>query len=417
MSDKHILILISDAGFGHRSAANAIEAALNESGDPNLFINIVNPLEHARVPKLLRDSQTDYDRMVRESPQLYQLGYTTTDQAVPSAMMDSALTLMLYEALRDTLNQYDPDVVISTFPLFQAPLGALFRMNGRRVPMITVVTDLISVHKIWFNNTVDALVVPTEEVRQLALKAGVDDDKIHVFGIPVNPSLGHATSDKAAIRRQLGWREDLVTFFAVGSKRVPGLVDMLRGLNHSGLPVQLIISAGGDEELQHQAENSEWHVPTKVYDYVKNMPDMMCAADVLICKAGGLITTEALACGLPLALVDVIPGQEQGNAQYVVEGGAGIIADDPLELLEYCYHWLQNDCATLKQCAERARKLGRPNAAADVARIALEAAHETARAKQASAADQASSDLGLNDLRQMLRKFGISSSATSQRYT
>jgi 1,2-diacylglycerol 3-beta-galactosyltransferase len=417
MSDKRILILISDAGFGHRSAANAIEAALNESGDPNLFINIVNPLEHARVPKLLRDSQTDYDRMVRESPQLYQLGYTTTDQAVPSAMMDSALTLMLYEALRDTLNQYDPDVVISTFPLFQAPLGALFRMNGRRVPMITVVTDLISVHKIWFNNTVDALVVPTEEVRQLAMKAGVDDDKIHVFGIPVNPSLGHATSDKAAIRRQLGWREDLVTFFAVGSKRVPGLVDMLRGLNHSGLPVQLIISAGGDEELQHQAENSEWHVPTKVYDYVKNMPDMMCAADVLICKAGGLITTEALACGLPLALVDVIPGQEQGNAQYVVEGGAGIIADDPLELLEYCYHWLQNDCATLKQCAERARKLGRPNAAADVARMALEAAHEMARAKQASAADQASSDLGLNDLRQMLRKFGISSSATSQRYT
>jgi 1,2-diacylglycerol 3-beta-galactosyltransferase len=416
MSDKHVLILISDAGFGHRSAANAIEAALKEA-DPELFINIVNPLEHAKVPKLLRDSQTDYDRLVRESPQLYQLGYTTTDQAVPAAMMDSALTLMLYEALRDTLNQYDPDVIINTFPLFQAPLGALFKVNGRRVPMITVVTDLISVHKIWFNNNADALVVPTEEVRQLALKAGVDENKIHVFGIPVNPSLGDAASDKPALRRQLGWREDLVTFFAVGSKRVPGLVDMLRGLNHSGLPVQLIISAGGDDALQHQAENTEWHVPVKVYDYVKNMPDLMCAADVLICKAGGLITTEALACGLPLALVDVIPGQEQGNAQFVVEGGAGVIADEPLELLEFCHHWLQNDCATLKQCAERARKLGRPDAANDVARIALEAANENARARQAGAADSSSTDLGLNDLRQMLRKFGVTSSATSQRYT
>jgi 1,2-diacylglycerol 3-beta-galactosyltransferase len=282
--------------------------------------------------------------------------------------------------------------------------------------LITVVTDLISVHKLWFNNSVDALVVPTDDVRQLAIKAGVDEGKIHVFGIPVNPSLGRATSDKAAMRRQLGWRDDLITFLAVGSSRVPGLIDMLRGLNHSALPIQLVISAGNDSALHHQAENTDWHVPTVIYDYVKNMPDLMCAADVLICKAGGLITTEAMACGLPLALVDVIPGQEQGNAQFVVEGG---VADDPLELLEYCFHWLQNDCATLKQCAARSRNLGMPNAAADVARMALVAANETAHAKQASEkqAGQEMSDLGLNELRQMLRKFGITASNVTQRYS
>lgn len=419
MSDKRILILISDAGFGHRSAANAIEAALNEAGDPDLFVNIVNPLDHEKVPRLLRDSQSDYDRLVRESPQLYQLGYSTTDQTVPAAMMDSALTLMMYEALRDTLNQYDPDAIINTFPLYQAPLGALFRLNGRRVPMITVVTDLISVHKIWFNNVVDALIVPTEEVQLLALKAGVDENKIHNFGIPVNPMLGKDVIDKRALRRQLGWQEDLVTLFAVGSTRVPGLIDMLRGLNHSALPIQLVISAGNDEALHHQAENTEWHVPAKTYAFVDNMHDMMRASDILICKAGGLITTEALACGLPLALVDVIPGQEQGNAQYVVEGGAGVVADDPQELLEYCFHWLKNDGATLKQCAERARKLGRPDAAMDVARMALQAASETARAKEEKMiqAKQSLNDSSLNDLRQMLSKFGITAGATSQRYS
>jgi 1,2-diacylglycerol 3-beta-galactosyltransferase len=419
MNEKRILILTSDAGFGHRSAANAIETALMELGEPNLSISIVNPLEHERVPRLLRDSQSDYDRLVRESPHLYQLGYNATDQAVPAAVMDSALTLMLYEALRDTLNKYDPDAIINTFPLYQVPLGALFRVNGRRVPMITVVTDLISVHKIWFNNTVDALVVPTEEVRLLAIKAGVDENKIRELGIPVHPSLGKITQDKAALRRQLGWREDVLTFFAVGSKRVPGLIGMLRGLNHSALPIQLIISAGNDAELQHQAQSTEWHVPVTVYDYVKNMPDLLHATDVLICKAGGLITTEALACGLPLALVDVIPGQEQGNAQYVVKNGAGVVADDPLELLEYSFHWLQNDGATLRQCAERARGLGRPNAAGDVARMALQAADETARAKQASAkqAELSGNDLSLNELRQMLRRFGITSASTPQRYS
>lgn len=419
MNDKRILILTSDAGFGHRSAANAIEAALHEAGDDNLFVNIVNPLEHERVPRLLRDSQDDYDRMVRESPQLYQLGYTTTDQTVPAAVMDRALTLMLYEALRDTLNQYDPDAIVTTHPLFQAPLAALFRLNGRRVPLITVVTDLISVHRLWFNSAVDALVAPTEEVRQLALRAGVDTQRIHVLGIPVNPALGKFNADKAEMRRRLGWHDDLITFFAVGSKRVPGLIGMLRGLNHAALPIQLIISAGNDVELQHQAQSTEWHVPTTVYDFVKNMPDLLRAADVLICKAGGLITTEALACGLPLALVDVLPGQEQGNAQYVVENGAGVVADDAIELLEYSFHWLQNDCATLKQCAERARKLGKPDAAADVARMALQAANETARARQASArqTEQNEGDLSLSELRQMLRRFGITSASTTQRYS
>lgn len=419
MNDKRILILTSDAGFGHRSAANAIEAALMEAGDPNLFVNIINPLEHDKVPRLLRESQEDYDRLVREAPQLYQLGYTTTDQTMPAAVMDSALTLMLYETLRDMLNQYDPDAIVTTHPLFQAPLAALFRLNGRRVPLITVVTDLVSVHRMWFNNAVDALVAPTEEVRQLALRAGVDEHKIHILGIPVNPTLGRFEGNQAELRRQLGWREDLITFFAVGSKRVPGLIGMLRGLNHSALPIQLIISAGNDAELQHQAQSTEWHMPTIVYDYVKNMPELLHAVDVLICKAGGLITTEALACGLPLALVDVIPGQEQGNALYVVQNGAGVVADDPIELLEYAFHWLQNDCATLKQCAERARKLGRPHAASDVAHMALQSADETARARQASArhAEQSENDLSLNELRQTLRRFGITLASTTQRYS
>ncbi len=419
MSDKRILILTSDAGFGHRSAANAIKAALIGAGDPALFVNIVNPLLHDSAPKLLRDSQDDYDYIVREAPQVYQLGYTTTDQTVPAKIMDSALILMLYEVLRDALNQYDPDAIITTHPIFQAPLAALFRLNGRRVPLITVVTDLISVHRIWFNNTADALVAPTDEVKQLALRAGIDAQHIHVLGIPVNPSLGKMPSDKAALRRQLGWNEDLITIFAVGSKRVPGLITMLRGLNHSALPIQLIISAGNDAELQRQAQNTEWHVPATVYNYVTNMPDLLHASDVLVCKAGGLITTEALACGLPLALVDVIPGQEQGNAQYVVNNGAGVVADDPTELLEHIYHWLQNDCATLKQCAERARRLGKPDAASDVAQLALHAADETVRARQTNAkrTEHSAADSSLNELRQMLRRFGIASATTPQRYS
>ena len=147
---RRILILTADAGFGHRSAANAVAAALAELA-PSVQVDVVNPIEHPRAAKLLRDSQTDYDRVVKESPQLYQLSYTATDQTLPSAMMDTATTLMLYEALRDTLNEYDPDTIVSTYPFYQAPLSALFRLNGRRA----------AAYRAWWENTPTRIEAPT----------------------------------------------------------------------------------------------------------------------------------------------------------------------------------------------------------------------------------------------------------------
>jgi 1,2-diacylglycerol 3-beta-galactosyltransferase len=137
-------------------------------------------------------------------------------------------------------------------------------------------------------------------------------------------------------------------------------------LNHSGLPVQLIVATGGDDERFEELQKTEWHRPAHVYNFIKNMPTMMRAADAIVCKAGGLTVTEALACGLPLMLTDVIPGQETGNAEYVVNGGAGEMIDAPLQTLETVCHWLMNDGALLKERSANATKLGCPHAAYDI---------------------------------------------------
>jgi 1,2-diacylglycerol 3-beta-galactosyltransferase len=100
------------------------------------------------------------------------------------------------------------------------------------------------------------------------------------------------------------------------------------------------------------------------------MPTLMRAADCIVCKAGGLITTESLACGLPILLTDAIPGQEASNVRYVVEGGAGAVAKDPLEGLETMCHWLANGGEGLAECSQNSRRLGRPRAAFDVAALA-----------------------------------------------
>jgi 1,2-diacylglycerol 3-beta-galactosyltransferase len=112
-----------------------------------------------------------------------------------------------------------------------------------------------------------------------------------------------------------------------------------------------------------------------LYDFVENMAPLMHAADAIVCKAGGLIVTEALATGTPLILVDVLPGQETGNAEFVVENEVGAMADEPVLVLEALFHLLQNNSRLLEQRAENARRLGRPESAYSVATLAWQAAN------------------------------------------
>jgi UDP-N-acetylglucosamine:LPS N-acetylglucosamine transferase len=138
--------------------------------------------------------------------------------------------------------------------------------------------------------------------------------------------------------------------------------------------LQLIIAAGGDEEFYQRCQGTEWHVETHVYNFVSEMGTFMRAADGVLGKAGGLTVSESLACGLPMILVDVIPGQEVGNADYVVSGNAGALARNPTEVLEAVCHWLAKDGKRYQQQAQNARRLGHPRAAFDTAELIWELA-------------------------------------------
>jgi len=374
---KRILILTSDAGFGHRSAANAMAAALEIQYGDQVQIEIVNPLDDKRVLMMLRDSQSDYDRLVRNAPELYRLGYDASDTTVTSVIIESAITVMLFEVMRDLLRKRRPQVIVSTYPLYQAPLEAVFSVYKAFVPVISVITDLATIHRLWFHPGVDGLLVPTEKVRKMAVEAGVAEDKITITGIPVHPQIANEKRPVAEIRAELGWQPDLMTILAVGSKRVAGLVDVLHIINHFGAPMQLVVACGKDQALFADLQKKTWHLPVHLYEYSGDMATMMRAADLVVCKAGGLIVTESLACGLPLLLVDVIPGQETGNMEYVIENGAGQMVASPIEALEAICHLTMENGKVLKEQAANAHRLGRPLAAFKAAELIwLAAQHE-----------------------------------------
>ncbi len=370
---KKVLVLTADAGFGHRAAANAVAAALAERYGDLCRVAIVNPMEDRRTPAMLRRAETDYDRLIKETPDLYHLGYRASDRAFPVSVVEQALIAMLGQTLRKTIAVHQPDVIVSTYPLYQAPVAAVFAITKAYVPLLTVVTDLATVHALWFNDEVDYCLVPTKLVQERALQYGLNKERVEITGLPVNPALARRV-DRAAARAELGWDPNRVVALFAGSKRVTKMERIADVLNHSGLPLELALVAGGNEALFEAWRHTRWHLPAHVYGYVDEMYKLIQAADLLVCKAGGLIVSEGLAAGLPLMLVEAIPGQETGNADFVIQGGAGELVEDPLAALVALFHWLEGDQGLLATRAANARKLGHPYAAYRVAELAWQSA-------------------------------------------
>lgn len=361
---KKILILLGEAGLGHKSAAEAIEKSLKNKFGEGCDITVNNPLNHPDIPDLIRESQSDYDEIVKAIPELYRLGYDISDASLPVTLMEGGFTLVLLNVLREILKDVAPDLIITTYPIYPAPLNVAFQQEDLDIPLISVVTDLVTVHHVWFNSGVTRLIVPTNEVRQIALDAGISPDQIIKIGIPVDPQiLALKEVEKEQLRTDLGWQKEPTTILVAGSPRVTALMDILQTLDKTDFDFQWALVAGGSDSLFEQFRNTKWDHPATVFNFIDFMPKVMRASDMIISKAGGLITTESLASGLPLMYVHVLPGQERGNVGYVVDRGAGELCETPEGALTTLSAWLDKDNAKLHDVTRNAEELGKPEAA------------------------------------------------------
>ncbi len=363
---KRILILTADAGFGHRKAAEAIEAALLRKHKKTCEGEIVNPLQDPSIPDLARQIETGYDEVVIDDPTLYQLAYSATDAPVVARLIQDVTTTVLNKTMSGIIETHAPDAIITTYPAFiQAAIRAV-HASGRSTPVSVVVTDLVNVHSLWFHPEASLTFTATGNVYRQALDAGLPKSNVFLTGLPVHPDFADEKRDKAALRRALGWEPGVTTALIVGSARTRETAGIAVLLDRSGLNVQIVAVSGNNTDTEQQLRSIKWRTPAHVYGMVHNMPEMMHAADFVVCKAGGLTVTEALACGQPVILYEALPGQEVGNVRYIVETGAGAWSPGPIGVLATAYQWLSGDQSDLKKCRQAAKHVGKARAAYDI---------------------------------------------------
>jgi UDP-N-acetylglucosamine:LPS N-acetylglucosamine transferase len=364
---KNFLILTSDSGFGHRSAANAVAKAMKLLHPQDSETVIVNPMvENPTVP-LLKMSEQNYDRLVTNSPDLYRFVYEISDSRPASGVVENTLTLALYRAVKQLVKEVHPNAILSTNQTFNGPTGAVIQMMQDRLPFYTVVTDLADVHSMWFNDHPDRFFVASEAVQKKAISCGIDLQKIYISGIPVNPDFASPHATKPELRLKLGLDPQLPTVLIVGSRRVSGIFEHLEALEMQSFPFQVVVIAGGNNDLYEQTSQRKWSFSIQIQNYVTNMPEWMLCADLLVTKAGGLILSEGLAAGLPMVLIDYLPGQEEGNVRYILNHQAGAVVEGPLELTDLVNALFMENKESLKFMASNARRCGHPDAALVIA--------------------------------------------------
>jgi UDP-N-acetylglucosamine:LPS N-acetylglucosamine transferase len=369
MNDSRtILVLTNDAGLGHRQAALATVAALEQRYGDLCRPILVNPLEEPGVPAALRNVQSDYNRVVRFAPALYRFGHGLANTTLPTRLMERMEVLTLSEPIGRVLARSRPDVVVTTHPVFVYLLSDYRRRQGETWPVVVLVTDLARLQRLWFRREVDLYLVPTAEAAALAEQRGIAAERVHVTGIPVDLRLSESRS-RAELRAALGWDPALPTILAVGSRRVQEFTTFLRAVNEANLPIQLVVVTGDDAELLAEVRAIDWRVAAHLYGYVDELPVWLGAVDAVITKAGGLTVAEALAAGCPPFIIQCTPMHERGNADYVMGHGAGVRVESPAALVKALRHALAEDGRELAHLADCARALGRPRAAFHAAEL------------------------------------------------
>jgi 1,2-diacylglycerol 3-beta-galactosyltransferase len=358
-----VLLLFSDTGGGHRSAAEAIVEALEQRHPARCRPEMVDELQRY-APRPFNHLPRAYPHMVR-APHAWRLGFRITDGRQRARALTVASWPYVRAAARRLVREQQADLVVSVHPLLVSPILAAY---GRtRPPFLTVVTDLVSTHALWYHPGVDLCLLPTEAAHQRALRYGMPPERLRVVGLPVGARFCAPPGDPAALRATLGWPLDRPMVLVVGGGEGMGpLFEIACALDALEGRFGLAVIAGRNQRLRRRLETYHWRVPAFIYGFERRMPEMMRAATLLVTKAGPGTITEALNAGLPMVLFSRLPGQEEGNVDYAASRGAAQWAPGPRRSVRAVKHWLDHP-QELVDAAAACRRLARPQAAADVA--------------------------------------------------
>jgi processive 1,2-diacylglycerol beta-glucosyltransferase len=368
-----VLIATVTAGGGHLAAAAALEEAWRafRPGDTVAQLDLVklfSPLHR----KIHADG---YVTLVEKAPELWGLVFKKTDDPKLARRLNRLKNILPSNSrvrFERFVKQFKPDAVVCTHYL---PVAELSRMRGKAsnrargkaaIPspfLVSVVTDF-EAHALWMDDSVDLYCVAAEETKARLVARGADAQNVKATGIPISARFV-SRPDPAPVRQALGLRDDQPVLLVLsGGFGMGPVAQILNELDKVNQTFQTVVVTGRNQELRRELAAADRKHATHVLGFASNMHELMAVSELIITKPGGLTTSEALALGKPLFILNPIPGQEAANSDFLLEHGAAAKANR-LEDLPFRIGQLLGT-KKLAEMSRAAKSLGRPQSARDI---------------------------------------------------
>lgn len=369
MPPKRILLMYISEISGHHSATLAIEKTIKILQPDTEILNInafhyTNPISEKIINRL-------YLGVIKRTPQIWDYLYDNPKVIKNIERLKETIHRYNCPKLKGLFDKFKPDAVACA-QAFPCGMVADFKKTyNSQIPLIAVLTDYIP-HSYWIYDTVNYYISPSQEVTSRLLKKGVAADKIKTLGIPFDPKFNERIS-RFEVMEKLKLDSSLPTLLIMGGGQGLGPIKtMVRALEKVKLGLQEIIVVGTNKKLYRSLKRRLKKNRKKiiVFGYVDNVDELMSVSDMIITKPGGITTAEALAKKIPMLIVKPIPGQEENNADYLVQKNVALKLERARDI-NFVVEELLKDNPRLNRMRESAGKICKPNATLDIARLLL----------------------------------------------
>lgn len=342
---------------------------------PEAEVSILDTFRYAS-PFLEKVVLGTYMEILKMTPVIYGYLYRQAERGQPLSSrgkleFNRILNILAAPRLVEYIKNFKPEMIVCTHPF---PLGIVSYMKKKGTflgPIFATITDF-TIHSFWIFPEVDYYLVGSEALTPQCEKFGIEHGRVRATGIPIDPAF-NAHYDKYQFKKQLGLDSALPTILIMGGGLGMGpLASAVKTLGGSQGSCQLIVVAGANNALREKLTRITHGLPceAKVFGFVDNIHQLMAASDFMVGKAGGLTCAEAAAMGLPLLIVDPLPGQEERNTEFMAASGAGVRVEER-DLAGVVQAYLAEP-GRLKKMVHAAQTLGKPNAAHDAVNIMAE---------------------------------------------
>jgi len=362
-----VLLLSVPTGYGHHQTAASIMSCFTEMGIPSHMVDVCEYIN----PKLATSVSKTYLMSTKYVPKTYGKIYRKTETKDPGDYMQmmNIVGRLTTKKIARYINEYAPDVIICTH-VFTAQIITAMRKNKIiDTPAIGIVTDFVT-HPFWEDTVIEYYVTPSALLNNQMKKKGISDDKILPFGIPIHEKFAKKLSRQEA-REKLGIANKNTILVMTGSMGFGKVENRMWQIDNLKGDFQVLCVCGFNEQLKKTLESKRFKKDVRCYGFAKNVDVMMDASDCIITKPGGLTISESLAKGIIPVLIDPIPGQEDRNAEFLVNNGIAVKTSPSFPIDEAIFQ-LFHDKERISSMEQRVRAFGKPNAAHDLCEFIVE---------------------------------------------